>query len=160
MIELRTIELKDKELLIEIFKDKEVKQTYMIPDFEDESMYERMFEGFMKMSNGLSRYVRGVYLGDTIVGFVNEVEKTEESIELGYVISPKHKGNGYCTEALEKSINYILAKGYKEVICGAFEHNIASMRVMEKAGMRRISKTDDIEYRGQVHKCIYYSVHI
>lgn len=160
MIELRTIELKDKELLIEIFKDKEVKQTYMIPDFEDESMYERMFEGFMKMSNGLSRYVRGVYLGDTIVGFVNEVEKTEESIELGYVISPKHKGNGYCTEALEKSINYLLAKGYKEVICGAFEHNIASMRVMEKAGMRRISKTDDIEYRGQVHKCIYYSVHI
>ena len=132
----------------------------MIPDFEDEAMYERMFEGFMKMSNGITRYVRGVYLGDTIVGFVNEVEKTEESIELGYVISPKHKGNGYCTEALEKSINYLLAKGYKEIICGAFEHNIASMRVMEKAGMKRIHKTDEIEYRGQVHKCIYYAVNI
>ena len=160
MIELKTIELKDKDLLIEIFKDQEVKKTYMIPDFKDETMYERMFEGFMKMSSGKSRYVRGVYLGETIVGFVNEVEKTEERIELGYVISPKHKGNGYCTEALEKSINYLLSIGYKEIICGAFEHHIASMRVMEKAGMKRMLKTDEIEYIGQVHKCIYYSCHI
>ena len=42
MIELKIIEEKDKELLIEIFKDQEVKKTYMIPDFEDESMYEKM----------------------------------------------------------------------------------------------------------------------
>lgn len=160
MIELKIIEEKDKELLIEIFKDQEVKKTYMIPDFEDESMYEKMFMGFMKMSSSPSRYVRGVYLNDTIIGFVNEVEKTEESIELGYVISPKYKGNGYCTEALEKSINYLLASFYKEVVCGAFEHNLASIRVMEKAGMKKIMKTDDIEYRGQVHKCIYYSAHI
>lgn len=160
MIELRKIEEKDKELLIEIFKNQEVKKTYMIPDFDDESMYEKMFMGFVKMSSNPSRYVRGVYLGDTIIGFVNEVEKTEESIELGYVISPKYKGNGYCTDALEQSINYLISSGYKEVICGAFETNGASIRVMEKAGMKKLSKVDQIEYRDQVHNCIYYSVHI
>ena len=160
MIELKIIEEKDKDLLIEIFKDQDVKKTYMIPDFEDESMYEKMFNGFMKMSAGNTRYVRGVYLEDTIIGFVNEVEKTEESIELGYVISPKYKGHGYCTEALEKSINYLFSRFYKEVICGAFEHNLASIRVMQKAGMKKMMKTDEIEYRGQVHKCVYYSIHI
>ena len=64
----------------------------------------------------------------------------------------------YCTNSLEQSINYLFSKGYKEVICGAFENNIASIRVMQKAGMQKISKTDQIEYRGKVHNCIYYSI--
>ena len=88
----------------------------------------------------------------------SEVEKTEESIELGYVVSPKYKGNGYCTMALEQSINYLFSRGFKEIICGAFEHNLASIRVMQKAGMTKISKVDQIEYRGKVHTCIYYSI--
>ena len=37
-----------------------------------------------------------------------------------------------------------------------FEENPASGRVMEKSGMKKIEYTDTIEYRGKVHKCLYY----
>lgn len=160
MIELRCITDSDKELLIEMFKNKEIKQTYMLPDFEDDEGYIKLFEGFKNMSNSIRRYVRGIYLNETIIGFINEVEKDEESIEVGYVIDPKYKGNGYATDALEKTINYLFAKGYKEVICGAFDTNEASIRVMQKAGMKKKLKKDQIEYRGKVHNCVYYSLYI
>lgn len=160
MIELKNITDKDKANLIEIFKNQEVKLTYMLPDFSNDEQYEKLFERFKETSNSSIRYLKGIYLNDNLIGFINEVEKIEESIELGYVINPKYKGNGYASEALEKSIDYLLSNFYKEIICGAFEGHIASMRVMEKAGMKKISRTDDIEYRGVVHKCIYYSYHI
>ena len=32
------------------------------------------------------------------------------------------------------------------------------IRVMEKSGMKREEKTDEIEYRGAVHRCVYYSI--
>ena len=96
------------------------------------------------------------YSSDSSFVFALILSAISEIAELGYVISPKYKGNGYCTEALEKSIDYLLASGYNQVICGAFEHNLASIRVMQKAGMKKMTKTDDIEYRGQVHKCVYY----
>ena len=160
MIDLRPITDLDKELMIEIFKNEEVKETYMIPDYSSDEGYINLFENFKKLSNGTRRYVRGIYLGGKLIGFINEVEKTEESIELGYVISPLYKGRGFATRALDLSINYLLSIGYKEIVCGAFETNLASIRVMEKAEMKKMLKTDRIEYRGKTHKCIYYSYHI
>ena len=44
------------------------------------------------------------------------------------------------------------------VRCGAFSENTASIRVMEKAGMVREDFTEDIEYRGIMHHCVYYSI--
>ena len=38
------------------------------------------------------------------------------------------------------------------------EGNDASLRVMEKCGMERMSYTDTVEYRGQTHNCIYYHI--
>ena len=160
MIRLDIINDKDKENLIEIFKNSEVKQTYMLPDFDNEEGYVRLFENFKKMSNNPIRFLKGIYLDEQIIGFINEVEKNEESIELGYVISPLYKGRGFATRALDLSINYLLSIGYKEIVCGAFETNLASIRVMEKAEMKKMLKTDYIEYRGKTHKCVYYSYHI
>ena len=51
----------------------------------------------------------------------------------------------------------LFAKGFREVVCGAFEENTASLRVMEKAGMEKLDITESIEYRGKVHNCVYYS---
>ena len=92
MIDLRPITDLDKELIIEIFKNGEVKETYMLPDYSSDEGYLTLFENFKKLSNDTRRYVRGIYLQDKLIGFINEVEKTEESIELGYVISPLYKG--------------------------------------------------------------------
>ena len=77
-------------------------------------------------------------------------------IELGYVINPRFKGHGFMTEALTYCIDALHKMGYKRVRCGAFSSNIASMRVMEKAGMQKIDFTEEIFYNDETHKCIYY----
>jgi hypothetical protein len=30
--------------------------------------------------------------------------------------------------------------------------------VMEKCGMKRMAKRADIEYRGKLHRCVYYAI--
>ena len=41
---------------------------------------------------------------------------------------------------------------------GAFAENLSSIRVMEKCGMQKLAKRADIEYRGKLHRCVYYAV--
>lgn len=154
---LKNIELNDKFDMVEMFLNNEIKETYMIPDFEDMEKYNKLFNRFMELSNDSNRFVRGIYLNDTLIGFLNDVEVIGLSVEIGYVISPKHKGNGYMTEALKASIKYLLNNGFNEVICGAFDFNHASMKVMQKAGMIKLDRTDYVTYKGQDIKCIYYS---
>ena len=77
-------------------------------------------------------------------------------IELGYAINPKFQNKGYCTLALNKAINILLEKGYKKIVCGAFATNSASIRVMEKVGMKKVDKTEVINYHGEDHVCVFY----
>ena len=48
--------------------------------------------------------------------------------------------------------------GYKTVRVGAFEENAASRRVAEKCEMKLTGKTENIEYRGREHLCVYYEL--
>ena len=68
MIRLDIINDIDKEKLIEIFKDNEVKQTYMLPDFDNEEGYVKLFENFKKLSENPIRFLRGIYLNNEIIG--------------------------------------------------------------------------------------------
>ena len=77
-------------------------------------------------------------------------------IELGYVIHPDHHNRGYMTSALKLAVSDLFALGYQAVVCGAFEQNKASQRVMEKSGMVKMEKVDTVEYRGTTHICVYY----
>ena len=99
----------------------------------------------------------GVYLEDKIIGFANTVEIKDKTIEIGYVIYPTYWNQGYATEMLTALIQKLFEMGFAEVLTGAFEENIASQRVMQKSGMTLLDMQDEIEYRGKVHKCVYYS---
>ena len=157
-LELKSIEENDFDLLVEIFKNQEVKKTYMLPDFDNDEKYYILAKRFKDLSLDNSHYLRGIYYQNKLIGFINDVEIVGKSIELGYVINPNFKNQGYATEALKASINYLFENGYEEVICGAFSSNLASTKVMEKAGLILLNKLDQIEYRGIIHNCIYYSV--
>ena len=89
---------------------------------------------------------------------INDVEIENGTIEVGYVVHPDYWGRGHATAALKLAIRELFAKGYREITAGAFHQNPASLRVMEKAGMTKIDKTDEIQYRGKTHRCIYYSI--
>ena len=128
----------------------------MLPEFSSAAEAEKLFRRLREMSLDPAWFVYGVYLGNEIIGFINEVEKSEEEIELGYVVTPCRQNCGYATEVLSAAITELFRMGYQKVRAGAFEGNIASMRVMEKCGMKNTEADSEIAYRGTIHRCINY----
>ena len=158
MVTLRPIQLQDREPMLDILTDDTVKQTYMLPDFADRRDALPLFRRLAEFSRNESHYVRGICLEERLIGFLNDVEIQDDSIELGYVIHPNFQGKSYMTEALRSAVDALFSMGYQEIICGAFEENAASIRVMVKAGMQKLSRTDEMEYRDKRHQCVYYSI--
>ena len=156
-LEVKPISDADREAVIDLVTDDFVKQTYMLPDFASREDAIPLFERLKNLSQGEDRLVGGIYLNGAFIGFMNEVEIKNKSIELGYAILPKYHNRGYCTEALKGAIPYFFQLGFDEVITGAFEGNEASFRVMIKSGMEKLEHQDEIEYRGNVHRCVYYT---
>lgn len=109
----------------------------MIPDFETREALNIMVQKIAQYSLSDQRLERGIFLEDRLIGFVNEVERKDSSMELGYVIHPSFWGRGYATEMLNAIIRMLFEDGFLEIITGAFEENTASIRVMEKCGMRK-----------------------
>ena len=57
---------------------------------------------------------------------------------LGYLLDPAHHGRGYATEMVRAALDLAFGDlGLRRVTAGCFADNVASWRVMEKAGMRR-----------------------
>ena len=157
-ISLRAFTPADQPMLLEILTSTKVNKTYMLPDFEQKEDAIPLFRRLAELSENDGRFVRCIDLDGTAIGFLNDVEIKGSGLEIGYVIHPEYHNRGYMTAALSLAIKELFDKGYKEVICGAFEGNDASMRVMKKCGMIRIDYTDIIEYRGKTHNCIYYRI--
>ncbi len=135
-----------------------IKKTYMIPDFGTPAALEQAVRRFMALSRTEAHFVRGIYRGDDLIGFVNEVERNGACVELGYVVHPAEWGHGYATAALRAAMDELFTKGVSVIRAGAFEENGASLRVMEKCGMQRCAGNESIEYRGVTHTCIYYEM--
>ncbi len=158
-IELRPFSDKDMAALCALWQNEAVKKTYIIPDFDSPEALERSVRRFMELSHMEESFVRGIYRGDDLVGFLNDVEIDGGVVELGYVIHPAEWGKGYATAALSAAVRALFAMGFSTVRAGAFEENVASLRVMEKCGMRRCEATETIEYRGVMHTCVYCEIH-
>lgn len=153
-LRLSEIKEEDKAGLIRILSDEELGKTYMIPDMTDGKTRDAIFERYRALSSSEDRFAYGVFLQNRLIGVIHEVEVKDKEIELGYFIDPAKQGKGYATEALAAAISALGSKGIT-VTAGAFEENEASLRVMEKCGMERTGFTEDIEYRGKTHKCVY-----
>lgn len=155
---LRLFQQADREQAIALLRNKEISKTFMLPEFPDDAAAGRLFEQLLNQPNPDAHFVRAVCLGNLVIGFVNDVENQDGTIELGYVIHPDYQGRGYATEALTASIQELFRRGYSTVLAGYFEENPASGRVMEKSGMHPISRADTVEYRGIPHRCLYYEI--
>ena len=155
---IRPITLADQSAILALLTNDRIKQTYMLPDFSCREEAIPLAHKLMQLSREHNRFVRGIEQNGILVGFLNDVETDAGAIELGYVVHPDYWGQGCATAALKLAIAELFRKGFREVLCGAFEENIGSLRVMEKAGMQRIPKTDTIDYRGNTHRCLYCSI--
>lgn len=155
-LELKPIRTQDLPALAELLTDEVVKQTYMVPDFPTREDALPMADRIRSLSEAPDRYVSGIYLGQQLIGLLNETEIQGDRIELGYAILPRFHNQGYGTEALSAAIDYFLSRGFREVLTGAFEENAASIRIMVKSGMTKSEQQDTVTYRGNTHRCVYY----
>lgn len=145
----------DSSAVQQILTHRSVIRAYMVPDLSPEQA-ERLFRRLKDLSWDTSRYVRGIYLNGQLIGFLNDTEITGEYLELGWALHPAYHNQGYATEAVSAAIADLFSMGVPAVLAGAFDWNLPSIRVMEKCGMKKILKTDTIEYRGNAHTCVYY----
>ena len=154
-LSLRPMIPDDAAVLADILRDELVKVTYMVPDLEPDAAHQLALR-IVSLSIDPKRYIRGIYKEEQLIGLINDVEISDGSIELGWVISPSQHNKGYATEAVSAAIDDLFARGYQRVVAGAFAENKASIRVMEKAGMQPLEKAEELEYRGKVHTCVYF----
>ena len=148
----------DRPAMIDMFCNETIKKTYMLPDFENKEQAGALFDKFVILSRADDRFLYGVFLDDTPIGFINDCEKNDSMMELGYVITPEYQGKGFATEAVQACIRELFRMGYEHVRAGYFEGNTASRRVMEKCGMHKLPLEEDIEYKGALRHCLYFGI--
>jgi RimJ/RimL family protein N-acetyltransferase len=69
--------------------------------------------------------------------------------DLGYELNPDHWGNGYATEAARAMVRFGFTKlGLHRIWSWCIADNVASVRVLEKLGMRHEGRLRDKEYFG------------
>lgn len=81
-----------------------------------------------------------------------------EEIELFYGLASAYWGHGYATEAARLMLQYGFdVIGLNRIVALAHPDNMASARVLEKAGMRfeRLYETDDPHFAGYNHEAFY-----
>ena len=80
-----------------------------------------------------------VFRGDEVVGDAGfHSPPVDGEVELGYSILPGHRGQGYATEAARALVEWALSQPDVERVVAGAPDNEASMRVLEKIGMRRL----------------------
>jgi len=144
----------DEDMCVSILANEEIAKTYMVPVFESREQAIKLFNRLMELSNGTSRYVRAIALDGKLIGFINDTGIENDTVDIGYVLHPDYKNNGYMTQAVKIAIDELFDMGYKTVKAAYFESNIASKRVMEKCGMVNTGETYTVEYRGNTYACI------
>ncbi len=159
-LEIKPFSKEDRNDLADLLLREDIKKTFMIPDFADEKALDRMIAVFMRVSETAEHFTRGIYLDSKLIGFINDVEIDDGCIEFGYVIHPAFWGNGYATEMFCAVIHTLLGNPFSCIKAGAFSENTASIRVMEKCGMKRCLQTEPLEYRGKTHTCVYYEIRV
>ena len=157
-LELKPFQDSDMEMLCEILTNEKIGETYLLPDFKDDAAVLALAKRLQALSLAEDRYVAGIYFETKLIGIFNQTDIRGETIEVGYALHPDHHNRGFATEALKAMIENLFAKGFSVVFTGAFEDNLASLRVMEKAGMKKTNARASVDYRGKTHRCVYYSI--
>ena len=155
---LRAMDERDTERILDLLTDKEIAKNYMLPDYAQREDALTLAKRMIELSHDDSRIVTGMDLNGEIIGWLNETGRENGSVELGYIVDPKHHNCGYCSEALAALIAWLFDSGFDRVFCGAFEENPASLRVMEKCGMQPMTFTEQLEYRGKTRTVLYREI--
>ncbi|MBQ9196852.1 MAG: GNAT family N-acetyltransferase [Clostridia bacterium] len=89
--------------------------------------------------------LNGVHIGGVSL-YLNEARDTGE---LGWILHPEHQGRGYAAEATRALMDFAVTRlSVQRFEAHCDTKNLPSRRVMEKLGMRLISRTGGRKNRG------------
>lgn len=150
----------DRERLAEMLMDEKITETFMVPEYPSREKYLELADLLIRFSSieDEAHLEYGIYCGDELIGFVNDCGFDDGEIEIGYVIHPDYQNRGFASEAVKAVIDDLRRMGFPKITAGFFEENPASFRVMEKCGMKLNGESDEGEYRGVNHRCIYCEI--
>ena len=146
---LRPFIAEDEDAMIGILMDNTVAITYMLPDFQSREEAARLFERLLMLCGQPEHFIYGMYRGDTLVGFLNDVKITEDAIEIGYVVAPEHQRKGYATEASKALIQWAYeTQGARNFTAAHATANVASGNVIRKCGFQFVKYGQYSRYDG------------
>ena len=130
---LHPVEEADLPFLAEVMNDPNVWRTLGSRTPRNQEQEREWLEGLADRDGVvLLVAVDGEPVGSVGYGDVNPDWGTAE---VGYALHPDHWGNGYATEAVTLLTRYAFEeRRLAKLTAGVYEHNPASMRVLEKAG--------------------------
>ena len=159
---LRSFREDDAGAVISVLRNARCAETYLLPDYPAPEDALPLVRRLRELSLDPERFVYAVALkteeGDRLLGFLNEQTREGGVVEIGYVLHPDFWNRGYMTEAVGAVIRELFRMGASAVRAGHFEENASSRRVMEKNSMAPIPLTEDIDYRGRVHRVLYREI--
>lgn len=95
-----------------------------------------------------------------VIGSISiwNINREQESGELGYGIIPEYQGHGFMKEALLSVIEYgFNAIRLKSLDAYTEEHNVKSIKLLEKCNFNEINRVDDEGYlNNRVYHMIVY----
>lgn len=141
-LSFRRFEISDAHKLYENHLEAEMKQWISNESYEDIYETEGTINFYMDCVNkrqlpyvlAIELKESGELIGDT---GVNEVEGSDNEIEIGFSINNKNSGNGYATETVNAMTNYTENTfGIKVLYGRVMKGNVASIKVMGKTGYK------------------------
>ncbi|MEW2143260.1 GNAT family protein [Micromonospora vinacea] len=90
------------------------------------------------MAATLDGVVIGTVSLDVVDGMGQPGMPPRTEAQLGYIFDPAYGGRGYATEAVSAVVAHAIDRlGVRRITAGCFADNLASVRILEKVGMRR-----------------------
>ena len=152
---VKNMRLETDRLIIRAYTEDDFMESFQLMQDKELFKYKDMDIMSLEEFKGLFNFIIGMndvgFDGDYKYSFIINLKETGENIgwvgiggmdidhsikEIYYLISRKHQGKGYASEAaaiLEFGFNTI---GIDEIVAACDPENIASIRVMEKIGLK------------------------
>jgi RimJ/RimL family protein N-acetyltransferase len=94
----------------------------------------------MLAANKTKTFAFAITLNDVVIGSIGAFRRDNihyKTAELGYYIGEEHWGQGYGTSAVIQACSYVFENtDIIRIFAEPFAHNIASCRILEKAGFQ------------------------
>jgi len=142
-LRLRRVRAEDVDRILEYRNLPEVTRWLLRTEVDPESFRAAWRRGVEDPhDHGMAVVLDGVVIGTVSLEVVDGMGQPgmppRTEAQLGYVFDPAYGGRGYATEAVTAVVAHAFDRlGIRRLTAGCFADNLASVRVLEKVGMRR-----------------------